>query len=581
MTAPCHDVQLELSVAHDQGRVPTPAVAEHLKSCPVCTAFLADLSRLDDLLARGRTDRAPAFEPLPRRNNGSWLWAAAAALVGVMVGIVMAGPGRLDTIQARELDGRLHTASPAVSGVQAELVVVERGWHPEVPERVYGGTLVYSAPEQLVIDLVDTTTYPEESWIHNDVLVEISNGDTRSIATTPCPVEGLPGCLEPPTETVRQNLRPFDDSVLAPLQIVGPTGFARWNGLEVIATPRLDDRPTIQVETTVAGADVIAAVTDQGAWRRLHPTDRVVMWLDEETLVPVRVEVFAADSPDRELWEVRHGYNDEGENPILVISLTGLTEGPAPVGVELPSEAPSGGFTDSTSEVPEPDMPPGFTPHRSGHRPLPGDGRIEVATWSDGRSWLMVETTESWSESRLFGMNGPFARRVRLHPDSIGYLSPDGDTLSLHSDGLDVVVSGSVPETLLVEAAASLDVTGREVPGDWAEAAVVTADRLPAGALVPEVEGWSILGFVAGERIEILLTGSGSRTVHAISRPGESLDPPVGADVTAVEVRGRPGRFDAASGTVEWLEDGLIYTLQSDTVGRQELIELAGQMSPR
>jgi len=591
MTPDQHErAQLELSVAHDEQRSPSPEVGEHLRTCRICDAFQADLIRLDGLLARGRFDRAASYSPPPSRSysppasrtgTGGWWWVAAAALIGVVVGAVMAGPGRLDTIQAHELDDRLHTASPSLSGLEAQLVVVERGWHPGVAERVYGGNLTYSAPEQLAIDLADTTQYPDDRWIPNDVLVEISDGDTRSVASAPCPMEGLPGCLEPPIEVSRQNLRPFDESVLAPLQIVGSTSFARWGGLEVIANPILDGTATIQVETTIAGADLVTAVTDRGAWREFHPTDRVVMWLDEDLLVPIRVEVFAASSPERQLWEVRHGYEDERDEPIFVISMNQVTEGPAPVDVDVAPDAQSGGFVDDPSDVPQPDLPPGFQPHRLGHRPMPDGGRIDVATWSDGRSWLMVETTDSWSESRLFGMTSAFARRIELDSGSVGYLAPDGDTFSLHADGTDVVVSGSVPGDVLMEVAASLGMMGRPVPDDWAEASVLAPEQLPEDTLVPEAEGWSILGIIEGDRTEILLTGSGSRSVLLTSQPGERLEPPVGADVTAIDVRGVRGRYDAGSGSLEWVEDGLAYSLRSDTVGRDELIQLASEMSPR
>ncbi len=98
---------------------------------------------------------------------------------------------------------------------------------------------------------------------------------------------------------------------------------------------------------------------------------------------------------------------------------------------------------------------------------------------------------------------------------------------------------------------------------------------------MPEAEGWSILGMTDGDRTEILLTGSGSRSVLMTAQPGERLEPPVGADVTAVDVRGVRGRYDAGSGSLEWVEDGVANRLRSDTVGRDELIRLAGEMTPR
>lgn len=582
----CQHVQLELSVAHDEARLPTAQAADHLTTCDTCSAFRRNLPRLDALLAAGEVSRAPdvtaavmTMNLSPRRQ---WWWVAAVAAIGMLLGALTAGIGRLDAVQAEELDNRFHTASPSVAGLHAELVVVERGWHPDVPERVYVGSLAYAAPEQMTIDLADTTPYPDEAWIPNDVGLGISDGVLVSVASAPCPIDALPACQQPPSITALRDLRPFDDGVLVPLEIVAPAGsFTWWSGLDVIGSPTLDGQPTILVETTVAGADLIEAITDRGAWRELHPTDRVVMWLDEETLVPARVEVFAADSLERDLWQIRRGYADDGEEPIFILALSAVTTEPPEVRFQVPDDARSSGFTDGPTELPEPTLDDGFVRHRTGHWLLPEGGRVEVASWSDGRSWVIVEVTEAWTSSQLFGMSTPFAARVDLGSGSVGYLDPSGGAIAIHADSLDVVVSGSATEETLRDVAASLELTGRPVPDDWAEASVVEADQMPAGTLVPEVEGWSVLGRAVGDRTEILMTGSGSRRVVITSEPGERLDPPIGSDVVAVDVRSSVGRLDAATATLEWVEDGHVIRMRSETVGRGELLDLAAAMVAR
>lgn len=573
-------------MAHDERRPPSADATNHLAWCQDCADFQRDLSRLDLLLAAGGVSHTPDVVDAVRRRvdrpRRQWTWAAAAVVVGMALGAVTAGIGRLDVIQAQELDALFHAASPSVLGLEAQLVVVERGWHPAVPERVYAGSIRYTAPEQLAIRLNDTTAYPSAEWTPNDVSIEFSDGDLVSVASSPCPVEALPACQKPPAMTAMQGLRPFAPGLRKPLEILGPgTNFTWWSGIEVVGTPTLDGRPTIQVETTVAGADLIGGITDRGAWRELHPTDRVLMWLDETTVVPVRIEVFAARTPERELWEIRRGYADREKEPIFIVALSGLSTEPGAVDVVTPPDARWGGFTDGPARVPQPRLDDRFTLHRSGHRTLHDGGRVEVASWSDGRAWIVLEATDAWSEPRLFGLTSAFAQPVDLDDGSVGYLDPVGDAVAIHTDGLDVVVSGSVSEATLVAIARSLGLAGLPAPPEWLQASVVEAAMLPAGTLLPRVEGWSILGMTVDERTTILMTGTGSRRVVITSQPGERLDPPAGPDVVAVDVRDTAGRFDAASATLEWVEDGHVIRMQSETLGRDELVALAAAMMPR
>ncbi len=583
----CDAAQLELSGAHDEGRKVGRPTVDHAASCAECSQFSEWLADLDRRLNPGATDLAPdliqgVMRRLQRSRRGWWS-VAAAAVVGVLIGSVVGGIGsRLGVVEAQDLNDRLHTASPSVEGLTAQLLVVERGIHPDVDERVYVGSLEYGAPEQLAIELVDATTYPSSEWRPNNVRLAIADGSWLGEASSRCPVGAMPGCLQPASARALEGLRPFDEGVLVPLEIIGPArSLAWWSGIEVVGEPTLDGRSTIQLETTVAAADLIRAITDAGAWRELHPTDRVLMWLDAQTLVPVRIEVFAGDSPTRELWQLRRGYDDGPSVPIFIIQLDGLNPGPVSVDLEIPQGSPVGGFIDGPATTPEPILGPGFVPHRTGHWSLPNGGAVDVATWSDGRSWLMVQATESWTESELFGLSMPFVRRVELGDGSVGYLDPGGDALAIHTGDLDVVVSGSVTREVLIATAASLGLDGLAVPDDWVEAAVLDAGDLPPGTLIPDADGWSKLGIAGDERVSVLLTGSGSRTVLITQEAGDRLDPPIGADFLAVEVRDVTGRFDDAAAALEWVEGGRIVRMQSETVGMDELVALADTMSPR
>lgn len=585
----CDRVMLEMSIAHDERRSIPAELMAHVQECPACSDFAGRLGEIEELLGSGDYSQTPDLVPAvidrvsrPRRQ---WWAVAAVALVGMVVGALVGGVGTRGNIgQAEDLSMLFHTAGTDLDGLSAELLVVERGLHPDVPERVYTGSIDYVAPEQIAIWLVDTTDYPDPAWIGNDVSLVISNGDTVAHAGSPCPVAALPDCLVSPSSRAVSDQPPFDDGVLLPLEIVGPGRSLTWaSAIEVLGTTDLGGLPAIQVRSTVAAVNLLGAITGHGAWRDLHPTDQVLMWLHEETLVPVRVEVFATDSPERELWQLRHGYRDDlaDETPIFIVELTNLVTEPGSVEIDMPEDSPSRGFVDAGVDIPNPDLPAGFETHRSGYWHLGDGGRVELASWSDGRSWVMIQVTRDWGEPRLFGLSVPFVESVSLGEGSIGYLSPSGDALAIHGDGLDVFVTGSASREMLVTTAASLGVRGRTVPPDWQEASTVEMDALPTGTLTPVVEGWSVLARVEGATTTILLSGGGSRNVIVTQTPGARLEPPIGPDYSEVEVRGTDGRYNASEVTLEWVEDGQVIRMRSETVGLAELIDVASSMESR
>lgn len=585
----CDQAMREISAAHDEGRSLPPEISRHIAECESCSSFASRIGSLDQLLARGDFRSAPDVAPavMERLSNRhrTWWSIAAIALIGITVGALVGGLGtRLDATRAHDLSEAFHPAGSGLRGLAAQMLIVERGVHPAVPERVYTGTIDYLAPEQLAIRLIDTTAYPTPDWRANDVSITISNGDLVTRAGSSCPVAALPDCLIGATTRAVQDLPPFDDGILRPLEIVGPGRSLTWpSAIDVLGTTELNETPAIQVRSTVAAVELIGAITDHGAWRELHPTDEVLMWLDEETLVPLRLEVFATDSPQRRLWQLRHGYEDilGGDAPIFVIELSDVVTEPDDIDLTMPDDAPSRGFVEDDVEIPRAEVPPGFQPHRSGHWVLADGGRVELASWSDGRSWLRIEEVDDWNEPRLFGLSTPFVKPVDLADGSIGYLSANGDALSIHGASSEIHISGSVPIDTLVDTASSIDVRGLPVPSTWEEASTVDLTELPADTLVPEVEGWSVLSRVDEDGTTILLSGGGSRSVMITQTPGTRLDPPIGPDYSEVEVRGVDGRYNASKTTLEWVEDGQLIRMRSETVALAELVEIAATMVRR
>ena len=200
----CREAMAELSAAADGELTPGRAgtLEAHLAGCPACTAFRARLVALrrrlrfepvgavPDVAPRvletirstglrqgGVDNRRTAFAPwarLPLRGardrepglrrgrrgvrpggtgvgagrRGRVLPVAAAFLGGVVLGATFIGLGRggPGQVAMADLPARVVAAQRTVRSLAADVSLVERGWHPSVPERRFTGRLRYRAP---------------------------------------------------------------------------------------------------------------------------------------------------------------------------------------------------------------------------------------------------------------------------------------------------------------------------------------------------------------------------------------------------------------------------------------------------
>ncbi len=208
---------------------------------------------------------------------------------------------------------------------------------------------------------------------------------------------------------------------------------------------------------------------------------------------------------------------------------------------------------------------------------------VAATSWSDGRAWVKVRATESWSGRRLFGGLGEVVRVVILLGHGVGYVGEGGRKVAVHAPGVDLVVTGSVPAADLVRVAASLGVFGERVPDDWVEASTATLAnaRAALGRLLvlrgskayasPSMRGANGAGSVA-------YAGAGDRGFVLVQSPGTALAPPLDADVVGVRLRGRVARWTPDARTLEWVEGGQIVELRSRTLRLAELVEVAEQL---
>ena len=515
---------------------------------------------------------------------------AAGLAAGVFfVGLALQRPS---TVAVADIPSRVLEAQSSVFALDAQISVVERGWHPEVPERNYLGRVSYRAPESLVVVLEDQTTYPNSDWQPNDSTRVVAESTSWESAIPGCPISGLPDCLldEPRVQLV-EGREPFPDSLPAPLDLIVPVGgFAGAAEPDLIGLEMVNGRQAVGVEVSVAQAQALLdGLTGAGHWRAFHPTDVAQLWLDSEFLFPLRLQVYPAANEDRMLWAARNGYDDAVSVPILEVDWSEITTTGSSTPT-LPDHPPGlvgidAGFNESALsnavllgiEVPE-----GMTIHRTGTLES-GGPTVSITSWSDGRAWLKVSSTTAWPGGQLFGEMGVPVRQVGLS-DGVAYVNERGDRIGLHSDAVDLIVTGSVGTETLLEVAESLDVVGLDVPRDWAEASVVTLEE--ARELVPLLlQPLGLVGFgppsvrLLPGSVELGFAGPGNRGFTLIQAAEDSLTPPLEADVRGVEVRGINARYSPSRGVLEWVEGELAVTLQSETLALEELVVIADSLA--
>lgn len=546
----------------------------------------------DAVLARLR----PAHESGPpehtRRRS-----ARPAALVAAAVFVVAA----LAAGAATRPGGPL-APEPAVAGVgddvlrsqhdvaalDAAVGLVERGAHPDVPVRRYTGTLRYQAPERLWLRLAEVGRRPA-GFPANDLELVVDEGRAWSTGLRDCPVGEQPACLEAPRTRSVEGLAPFAADWVAPLDLVVPAdAFLPAAATDAPAGLGADRRgDAVVIESTVARFQrTIDGLRAAGALRAVHPTDRVHLELDAVTSTIRRLVVRADDSGARSAWAASNGYTEPAGTEVLDLTVDHrpLPDTPFPLAPDPPPEESArtdAGFVDTAAsdepaaggEVPEPAwLPEGFSAHRRVVRSGSGS-TASVRSWTDGRAWIRLDVTRERVGDRLVGDLGPLVRRLRVG-DGFGYTDPGGSTVALHTEELDLVVTGSVPLDVLVRTAASLPVTGRELPSDWPQSDLL-AD-LPAGALAPE---GPLLARYEGRTLLVAVPGPGGTSAVLRQRPGAALGTPRSADVVEVAVRGVRGRYEPGSQTVRWIEDGWVRELRSAGLGLDDLLAVAEGLS--
>jgi Putative zinc-finger len=565
-----------------------------------------------DRRRRDETGAAPGERVRPRRSLLAV--AACAALAGAAAGAAFVGIGREPrSPAAADVPARVVAAQSSITSLDAHFRLVERGVGTDAGrgtnarggtdavgatgagagERSRDGRLVYEAPESLALTV--------EGAAHGDDGADtglIVDGE-RWWQATPRRCAAGPGAACPARETqwVRSvtGREPFSDQAPVPLELVSPV-----DSFTLAATPAglgsrtIAGRRAIGVVVTAAQVAPFLDGLSPAGLRPVHPGDPVEVWLDDDHLVPLEVIVRAGDDPDRARWAHDHGATERPGDVVVSFTVGSVAiNGPVDAGAFRPphgskvDERVDAGFRAAGGmAAPRPAaLPAGFRAHRSGVVTVPGAPTVSVGSYTDGRAWLTVRATGDWPGGRLFGGLGASVRAVDLGGGGVGYVSDDGRQVALHGEGIDVVVSGSLPAGELREVAASLGVTGQPVPPSWDEAATATVAEAAAASgrllVAREIDGFGAPAVrITGDTVSQVYAGPGDRGFTLVQSGADQLAPPADGDVAGVAVRGADGRYSHERGQLEWIEAGASHSLSSHTLSLAELLAIADGLAP-
>ncbi|MGH2817478.1 MAG: zf-HC2 domain-containing protein [Actinomycetota bacterium] len=615
----CAQARVELSARLD-GEVDAStasALDDHLIACPACrrherelqsvrravrlqpTQPVPDLTerimasvaarprRGESLLGRRLLDRLQApMSPRELWSERARVAAIAAAIAAVLlVGVTAPWSNRpADIASASEIAQRIRAAARSLATYHAMFSIEERGWHPSVPERSFSAEVWFEAPEKLRLHVRDLTPYPGRRWPANDVEMVAKSNKWWIREPTTCPTAALPACAVEPRVEQRTVVtrQPFDGASSLPTDIIVPLeSIAGADGLEVLGAGNIAGREAHRVGLSYGEASpLVAALQQGGSWRPFHPLDRVQVWIDQGTWFPLRFDVRAGSSPERDMWAERNGVAAERPGELLLsVEATALQEEERiPPGTFAPRTGGtirSGSFTQRAFEMVARRGAPSFTaglePYRAG---VTDEGR-RLLTYARGMTWLKVtfappgglaNAYESSSElvelpnaaSAFYEpATGTIARRVDIYSRSV-HLQLESN-LS-RSDLLEVAdsagVAGSSPETLTEQGVAIRRVTPKE---GYGSSLVRRPSYLPDGY---GAEAMLLSSSARGNKLVAYyrrsLTEYEASTIRITNDASVSELPPSSEEFVNVRLNGTLARWSFERSELEWI-DGRIY----------------------
>jgi len=643
----CKRVQAAISERMDGEHLShrvSDAVDRHLPGCAECSAFEGNAWRLRERVRFGVAENVPDLvEPImsavraetassstgvatlekPRTLAHSKARAprerwdhprslapiVAAAVVGAIVGSVVAG-GLLSSqptpLAAADVVRGVDAAASRVQDYSATFAVSEYHFAPNVPVRRFTVDVDFSSPEKLRLDVVDNTSYPSARITPNNLSLVVNGSRWSSSGPGSCGSAEV-GCA------VRDR-PPFSSTTPLPTDLIVPVAtLGQTEGLSALERGRISGRPAVRVELSYArAAPLFPYLRMGGTWRPYFPDDRVVLWLDARTYLPLRTAIYPSADPARRAWEEDHGLPTESPaRPILESSILSFDRGRPPGGtfkVRADTPASSEGATALRLATVQTDA--GFAPVLPADRGGLGlyrvvemtgaDAGSVLITYADGLSYLKVQESATWNGPTPYGGVTPESQQIALPNDGVGLYAPAtpvlGRRISIHGDGVDVYLETNLSRKELVHIAGSLPLRGLPLPASWlasGEPQRIPLDRLAdAVSFRPLLPGRLPGGYdLASAQSEPASGGTGftvffqqrssdlaGATVRLHEEPSTSLPPASSAHQSVVEVRGHPGRYTPDRNELEWIENGVYVAIDGNGLRLPELLTLAATL---
>lgn len=573
----------------------------HLLGCSACSSYERDLLALRRTLrvqpmqveAPDLTEAIMRRIPTPSMRPRSEVWtsrlrtaAIAAVVAALVVGVSLPFVDRPRSIaSASEVVREIRAAARSLVAYRATFALQERGWHPEVPQRSFEARVSFRTPESLRLEIRDRTPYPGNAWPRNDVKLVATPNTWWLREPTSCPTEVLPYCAAARAAEVERRRvfgrQPFDGSTPLPTDVIVPLEtLSDARAIKVVGPGSILGRSAERVALAYRyAAPLIASFQSAGTWREFHPLDRVEIWLDRETWFPLRFEITAAVSSERQAWAAARGADDAAGGLLFAARATRFEPDPS--------------LSASTFAVPEtgidryagftsreidgaiarwlPRDTAGLSSYRSGSL---GPGR-SIASYTRGMTWMKVTVVQGDGRS----VPEPGAEEIELGAGSWAYYEPAASGL-----GRRVVLFGSpriiletnLPRATLLRVAGSVDHHGQRAPRRVRTGSSTITYVRPedAGRTAPftRVPSWLPTAYRAtsatvtsmrdGARSvtlyfrhpEVDYEGSGIRITQ--SRPVRFL-PPTSTDPMRVSIGAKVARWSAGRGELEWLDSGV------------------------
>jgi hypothetical protein len=369
-------------------------------------------------------------------------------------------------------------------------------------------------------------------------------------------------------------------------------------------------RRAVLVQLSFSRAEPLFPFLDLGGvWRPFFDDDRVELWVDASDWAPLRWTVYPSSDPARADWELRFGLQAESSDvPILDVLATQSDHvRPAPDRFAVADAAPEISLSDLAGRVGFHPVTPTTTDDlRLTAATAPSaDARSpqSLLTYSSGLTYLRVGERRRSPGSPPFGSVSTDAEQVQVG-EGVAYYEPAagdlGRRLVIYTPDSSLYLETNLPRDQLLAVAASLPVSGTELPAAWREQHVANARTerltlaeakaltsfafdvpatLPAGYILASVQRTVVRG-VDSVTLEVRQRDSdlGAGPIRIHLEGAAALPPAASADQVIVPLGDGDARWIPSQSRLEWVADGIYRSVDGPGVDREILEAVASSI---